>query len=331
MFTGGVHQWNSSHTRTYHQIKHPIQVEHYPPALCPTSTISKWYLSTGYHGNIQPAYLIPEEPIHHTDTIPSGTYPTGVTVPYTPTTGNLPTRLLYSTTVHKPQTNPITTTNLCPGGPSNKESPGRAGLTWSVSGRIGTTGFYRCVTTGCPTYSILPAACHLQKTPGSCCQTPSCEFDQQQGSYTGYGFTSGEGTAQNVVAPQPCVDVATNCKVYGKSVCTTYGQWASNNCRKYCGICQNTVIQPAAGDVCIYKGKTYLQGQSWEPDCSTRCTCENAHYGYYRCNDACPSYNNLPAGCKRDQQERRVLPCRQLQSGVFYTSSENINSIGNGG
>lgn len=39
-------------------------------------------------------------------------------------------------------------------------------------------------------------------------------------------------------------------------------------------------------DVCIYKGQTYLQGQSWEPDCSTKCTCENAHYGYYRCNDA---------------------------------------------
>ncbi|XP_078338507.1 uncharacterized protein LOC111134355 isoform X1 [Crassostrea virginica] len=191
-------------------------------------------------------------------------------------------------------------------------------------------GLYSCEQL-CPSYSILPAGCHLQKTPGSCCQTPSCEFDQQQGSYTGYGFTSGEGTAQNVVAPQPCVDVATNCKVYGKSVCTTYGQWASNNCRKYCGICQNSVIQPAAGDVCIFKGKTYLQGQSWEPDCSTRCSCENAHYGYYRCNDACPSYNNLPAGCNVVNKRGECCPVVNCQSGVFYTSSQNINSIGNGG
>lgn len=84
-------------------------------------------------------------------------------------------------------------------------------------------------------------------------------------------------------------------------------------------------------DVCIYKGKTYLQGQSWEPDCSTRCTCENAHYGYYRCNDACPSYNNLPAGCNVINKRGECCPVVNCQSGVFYTSSGNINSIGNGG
>lgn len=44
--------------------------------------------------------------------------------------------------------------------------------------------------------------------------------------------------AQNVDPPQPCVDAATNCKVYGKSVCKTYAQWSSDNCRKYCGICR---------------------------------------------------------------------------------------------
>lgn len=37
-------------------------------------------------------------------------------------------------------------------------------------------------------------------------------------------------------------------------------------------------------DVCIYKGQSYRQGDTWFDGCESECKCENAKYGYYRCN-----------------------------------------------
>ena len=36
---------------------------------------------------------------------------------------------------------------------------------------------------------------------------------------------------------KPCVDRVATCSQYGKSVCTTYSGWASDNCRKFCNLC----------------------------------------------------------------------------------------------
>ena len=36
-------------------------------------------------------------------------------------------------------------------------------------------------------------------------------------------------------------------------------------------------------DVCIYQGVTYTQGQRWDDGCDLECVCDNANYGYYRC------------------------------------------------
>lgn len=37
-------------------------------------------------------------------------------------------------------------------------------------------------------------------------------------------------------------------------------------------------------DVCVYKGVTHKQGETWYDGCDYECMCENAKYGYYRCN-----------------------------------------------
>ena len=37
-------------------------------------------------------------------------------------------------------------------------------------------------------------------------------------------------------------------------------------------------------DRCIYKGVGYTQGQRWDDGCDLECVCENAIYGFYRCN-----------------------------------------------
>ena len=37
-------------------------------------------------------------------------------------------------------------------------------------------------------------------------------------------------------------------------------------------------------DVCVYKGVSHKQGETWYDGCEFECMCENAKYGYYRCN-----------------------------------------------
>ena len=38
-------------------------------------------------------------------------------------------------------------------------------------------------------------------------------------------------------------------------------------------------------DVCVYKGKSYSQGQQWYDGCDYKCVCENGAQGLYTCND----------------------------------------------
>lgn len=46
---------------------------------------------------------------------------------------------------------------------------------------------------------------------------------------------------------------------------------------------------------------------------------------------SCPNYTNLPSGCYLVQQEGACCRGVQCQSGSFYSSSPNIQSLGNGG
>ena len=38
-------------------------------------------------------------------------------------------------------------------------------------------------------------------------------------------------------------------------------------------------------DVCVYHGIAYKQGQQWDDGCEKTCVCENAAFGYYRCDN----------------------------------------------
>ena len=37
--------------------------------------------------------------------------------------------------------------------------------------------------------------------------------------------------------------------------------------------------------VCVYKGKTYTQGQRWQDGCDYNCVCLNADMGRYDCTE----------------------------------------------
>ncbi|OWF53570.1 Cartilage matrix protein [Mizuhopecten yessoensis] len=192
-----------------------------------------------------------------------------------------------------------------------------------------TEGLYTCDAI-CPSYNNIPSNCHLDQKPGDCCQKPICEYDQQHGSFTGMGTVSGQGIGAHPSTPIPCVDRVNTCAQYGKDVCTNYQGWSSDNCRKFCGICGGEPT-PNSHDKCVYQGQSHGQGQSWTIGCDTQCTCENAAYGYYRCDNTCPKYNNLPAGCYETKHSTDCCTTVRCDSGNFIGSTTDPNSIGSGG
>ncbi|GFR69726.1 collagen alpha-6(VI) chain [Elysia marginata] len=90
----------------------------------------------------------------------------------------------------------------------------------------------------------------------------------------------------------------------------------------------NSITSP---DKCLYDGIQYSQDQFWYVGSDTRCVCENAISGYYRCVNLCPSYTNLPASCTVKQSATSTCDVISCTSGTFVSSSNNFGSIGNGG
>ncbi|XP_025115701.1 uncharacterized protein LOC112577005 [Pomacea canaliculata] len=191
-------------------------------------------------------------------------------------------------------------------------------------------GFYRCQSY-CPTYPALPSMCRLTQKAGQCCMEPVCEFNTQTGSFTGYGTISGRGVETRPQGGETCQDVLVDCAHYGVDACTQYTSWARNNCAKFCGFCSLDTVAPGADDFCYYNGKKYSQGQKWDIDCDTQCTCEKAVYGYYRCVQRCAVYLNLPAGCSTVKKVGECCQSVECEQGTYYSSATNIFTIGSGG
>lgn len=68
----------------------------------------------------------------------------------------------------------------------------------------------------------------------------------------------------------------------------------------FAGSPTQTTLQPPStkAAVCLYKGKSYTQGQTWQDACQYNCSCDDASIGYYRCKNLCPDYQQLPPDCK---------------------------------
>ena len=49
--------------------------------------------------------------------------------------------------------------------------------------------------------------------------------------------------------------------------------------------CVDACYLLAVPDVCVYKGMAFKQGQQWDDGCEKTCVCENAAFGYYRCDN----------------------------------------------
>ncbi|KAK3786239.1 hypothetical protein RRG08_064498 [Elysia crispata] len=51
-------------------------------------------------------------------------------------------------------------------------------------------------------------------------------------------------------------------------------------------------------DMCVYAGRQYYTGQSWEIGCDLKCTCTEARLGTYVCQSYCPTYTTVPPYCR---------------------------------
>ena len=146
---------------------------------------------------------------------------------------------------------------------------------------------------------ILSPFC-ANRPPGECCERPVCEFQTQVGRFSGGGGPSGPGLNRMNETLTQCKDRLPDCNIYQSHLCTSQANrsFALDNCRKSCDLCdQDITLTSSLTDVCVYKGQTYKQGQTWTDGCDKTCRCENAAFGYYRCDDRCPEFLDLPAGC----------------------------------
>ncbi|XP_052786256.1 cell death abnormality protein 1-like, partial [Mya arenaria] len=192
-------------------------------------------------------------------------------------------------------------------------------------------GLYTCQSV-CAHYDSVPSECHLETQAGKCCAEPVCTFNKQYGHFTGTGTVSGKGTgALQVTTPLPCTDKIPNCASYGQATCAdaNYVAWAHDQCTHYCGFCDGTPT-PGPNDVCIYNGVAYYQGQRWDDGCELECVCDNAAYGFYRCQKKCADVVNLPLGCSLVKNTGDC--CSTIQctgnTGTFTSSQTITGTIG---
>uniref|UniRef100_A0A194AMN1 Uncharacterized protein n=1 Tax=Pinctada fucata TaxID=50426 RepID=A0A194AMN1_PINFU len=140
----------------------------------------------------------------------------------------------------------------------------RDGCDYNCTCSDASRGYYTCRAL-CPTWSNLPQGCTLVKPQGECCSQPKC----QSGTGSGTGTGMGTGT--------------------GGSMTGTGGGFTGSGTGGSGSI-------TGQGSGCLYKGKTYTQGQQFDDGCTYKCTCIDASRGQYTCNQKCINWQ-LPPAC----------------------------------
>jgi hypothetical protein len=114
----------------------------------------------------------------------------------------------------------------------------------------------------CQTYPPLPSNCTMVTDPNDqCCQIPNC-FNPNTVTQTGV-----QGT------------------ITGSNLPNTNNPYTPTGTR----------------NVCVYNGKMYTQGQTWDDGCSYTCECLDATKGLYKCTDKCQKFPPMPSYCRMVQ------------------------------
>ena len=213
------------------------------------------------------------------------------------------------------------------------------------------TGQYVCYNK-CPSYYNLPTQCSLVKQQGKCCLEPVCTFDltygtKNESSSCNYnGQTYDEGQIWYIGCHFQCICLG-DASYICQSQCPQYDSLPSN-CKlvKRPGECcekplcefqtqvgvltgsggtsgpASTKSTSAQSDVCVNQGQVYQQDEVWYDGCDKRCVCENATLGYVNCENRCPDFLNLPAGCSMVNVPDQCCQSVYCDSPATFTSSQ---------
>ena len=212
-----------------------------------------------------------------------------------------------------------------------------------------STGQYVCYNK-CSSYYNLPTQCSLVREQGKCCLEPVCTFSLSYGTrntssscvYNNYTYNVGQ--MWSIGCQFLCI-----CLAEGSYVCQSkcaYYYSLPSNCKlvKRPGECcekplcefetqigyltgsgftnRQNVISSIEINMCIYKGQMYQQGEAWYDGCDKLCTCDNATLGYVSCEDRCPDFLNLPAGCSLVRVSGQCCRLVYCDSPATFTSAQ---------
>ena len=182
-------------------------------------------------------------------------------------------------------------------------------------------GFLECVKKACP---VLPCAQHLiRRVKGQCC--PVCTKHQEYRAtpttclFRGVQYQAGEKFS---------VDPCTMCQcTHNSTIMECQRQTCLTECPLYrqrlvpgqcCPTCQKAgqlaqALPALWADTCMYEGKKYQQGQSWNTGCE-RCSC--LRNGHIKCQPVPCPITSCPTGGVLVQKEGQCCPTCDDQEGV---------------
>ncbi|XP_067652673.1 mucin-2-like [Haliotis asinina] len=143
----------------------------------------------------------------------------------------------------------------------------------------------------CPSFPTIPPECSLATDPNDkCCHIVNCAANPGQPgtSITGVpGVITGHGLPTTSLNPY----------VTGKR------------------------------DVCVYNGKTYKQGETWNDGCTYTCVCIDADSGKYQCTEKCPRYPPLPSSCTMVQDKTNVCCLKPYCPDLVPTPGPGVTPV----
>ncbi|XP_035828904.1 uncharacterized protein LOC101847773 [Aplysia californica] len=168
---------------------------------------------------------------------------------------------------------------------------------------------YQC-TRSCPAIKDLPEYCVMvMDFANPCCQKVSC---------TKNGVSLTPLLVDPVTHTSPALDPSkTNViPIVTHPVITGHGDPAN--------VSPSVLRQYGGSNACVYKGRLYRPGKSWEDGCEQSCTCENNSRGMYTCIQICGLEPPVPSYCRKVRipgQCCDTITCEIPKVGQYVPSS----------
>lgn len=148
----------------------------------------------------------------------------------------------------------------------------------------------------CPVYQNVPDVCTMvpdQNDP-TCCQMPKCNFTPVNNTI------NGQGGGVSTLAPGTYQGSGTGVNI-GMIKVLVLGIYIHFIQYSFLSVLLLIYYIFSPG-FCLYKGKQYTQGQTWDDGCEFRCECKDMSTGRYVCSDMLVSTFLIPKHLNHDEK-----------------------------